>query len=161
MADLVNNKHSKAEHILDARMEYGYLLSNYLALANMVWVGFGAFFTLNTLLATGLGFSYSTTYSGKNEPFGNEFLPFVHVLIPVTGMFISLVAIYTARKIDIMQGLIVKRGREIEALLAAETFQYLAPNSGRFPVITTVGSLLFFTIWAGALGAAIWPAVHP
>jgi hypothetical protein len=45
--------------ILDMRMEYGHLMSGYMSLVNMFWVGYGAFFTINSLFATALGVSYS------------------------------------------------------------------------------------------------------
>ncbi len=106
---------TEEQHIVDATMEYGHLLTTYLSLANMFWVGYGAFFTINTLLATGLGFSYSDTA----KPLDRTFLTLVHFLTPATGIFISLVAIYTAMVITKFQGLINKRGRELETLLVA------------------------------------------
>lgn len=138
------------QNIVDARMEYGHLLTTYLSLASMFWVGYGAFFTINTLLATGLGFSYSDA----SKSFDNKFLTLMHVLIPLTGMFISLVAIYTARAITDFQRLINKRGRELEILLFARIFTGLEPYSDRPPIATIIGSLLFLAVWAGALYAA-------
>jgi hypothetical protein len=55
---MAENSHEPDRRILDARLEYGHLLTTYMSLANMVWIGFGAFFTMNTLLATGPGFSF-------------------------------------------------------------------------------------------------------
>lgn len=143
----MSNK-TEEQNIVDARMEYGHLLTTYLSLANMFWVGYGAFFTINTLLATGLGFSYSETAKSLDK----TFLTLVHVLIPVTGMFISLVAIYTAMAITKFQGLINKRGRELETLLFARIFTGLQPYSA--PIGTIIGSILFLALWAGALYAA-------
>ena len=147
---MTNKTDTNEQQIVDARMEYGHLLTIYVSLANMFWVGYGAFFTINTLLATGLGFSYSETAKSLDK----TFLTLVHVLIPVTGMFISLVAIYAARMITKFQGLIDKRGRELETLLFARIFTGLQPYSERFPIGTTVGSLLFLALWVVALYAA-------
>ena len=36
------------DKILDARMEYGLLVTILQSLGNMYWVGYGAFFTINT-----------------------------------------------------------------------------------------------------------------
>jgi hypothetical protein len=143
---------TKGQRILDARMEYEQLLSTYVSLANRFWVGYGAFFAINTLLATGLGSSYVTEAAKSLDP---KFLTLVRILIPVTGMFISLVAIYVAWEIVKFQRLANKRGRELEKLLFARIFTELQPYSQRFPKGTTIGSLLFFVIWAGALYAAI------
>jgi hypothetical protein len=115
----------------------------------MFWVGYGAFFTINTLLATGLGLSYSETAKLLDK----TFLTLVHVLIPATGMFISLVAIYTARAITIFQGFINRRGRELETFLFCRIFTGLQRYSGRLPIGTIIGSLLFLVLWAGALYA--------
>lgn len=140
----------KEQHVLDARMEYGLLATSLISLANMFWVGYGAFFTINTLLATGLGLSHSAASHGINA----TFLNIVHVVIPITGMFISCVAISAAYNIRKMQRLVVVRGRELEKLLFARTFSELKTYSESFPTPTAIGSILFGVIWAGALYAA-------
>jgi len=139
------------QRVLDARMEYGYLLTNYMPLANMVWVAYGAFFAINTLLATALGLSYSDAA----KIFDKKFLIAVHLLLPITGMFISLVAIVAGRQIVHFQRLASKRGRELEVVLFAKIFVELEPYSNRRPIGTTIGSLLFFAMWASAIYAAI------
>jgi hypothetical protein len=118
----------------------------------MVWIAYGAFFTINTLLATGLGLSYSDAAKVFDKKF---FLTSIHVMIPVTGMFISIIAIVAARQIVRFQRLINKRGRELETLLFSRIFAGLEPYSERAPVGTTIGSLFFFAIWVTALFAAI------
>src|SRR5258707_5531847 len=111
---------SKEEQsVLDARMEYGHLLTSYMSLANMVWIGYGAFCTINTLLATGLGASYSAAARDIDK----VFIGLVRVLIPATGMFISVVAIQAARMITHFQRLAIRRGRELEQLLHARMFE--------------------------------------
>ncbi len=57
--DLPLSDRDKEQRVLDVRLEYSLLVTNFVTLANMFWVGYGAFFTINTLLATGLGVSYS------------------------------------------------------------------------------------------------------
>jgi hypothetical protein len=140
---------TEGQRILDARMEYGHLITTYISLANMIWLGYGAFFTINTLLATGLGFSYSETAKSLDQ----KLLTLVHVLIPVTGMFISLVAIYAAVLISEYERLAVMRGRELETLLFAKIFKQL--SAAKYPVGTIIGSLLFFAIWFGTLYAGL------
>ncbi len=149
-SSMANERDTEDQRVVDARMEYGHLLTTYLSLANMFWVAYGAFFTINTLLATGLGFSYSE--SAKSFP--KSFLTGVHFLIPVTGIFISLVAIYAAIQIVSLQRLAKKRGRELETLLFARIFTELQPHADGLPMGTIIGSLLFLALWAFALYAA-------
>jgi hypothetical protein len=143
------------QHVCDARMEYGHLLTAYLSLANMFWVGYGAFFAINTLLATGLGLSYSDAA----KPVNPTFLTLTRFLIPLTGIIISVIAIYTAKLIRDMQRLACERGTELEKLLFARMFSRLKPYSESFPSGTTIGSLLFMAIWIGALYAAFQPLI--
>ena len=110
MPEQLKDELKESNEILDARMEYGLLMSNYITLANMFWVGYGAFFTINSLLATALGVSYSQTA----QPLDAIFLLLVHVLIPITGIFISACAIYAVVMIADNQRLVEQRGREIE-----------------------------------------------
>jgi hypothetical protein len=138
------------ETILDARMEYGHLLTALQSLGNMYWVGYGAFFTINTLLATALGFSYSTMASSL----GPKFLSLTHAVVPLTGMFMCGVAIYTAWFIANLQRRAVARGNELETILSARMFSQLGPHSGGYPISTTIGALMFLLLWAGALFVA-------
>lgn len=131
---------------LDARMEYGLLMNSYLSLSQMMWVGYGAFFTINTLLATGLGFSYASSTS-----LDRWLVKTIHIMIPVTGVAISVIAIYAAREIATLRLLTNARGRELEKLLFARTFTELRAYSEKKPTATTVGSLLFLAIWLAAL----------
>lgn len=138
-----------AQQRLDARMEYGHLVTVYLALANMMWVGFGAFFTINTLLVTGLGFSYTET--AKAMP--ADLLYFLHLAIPVTGACISLIAVYAANLIRDAQRQAHARGSELETLLSAKMFGATAAVS--FPYATALGSGCFFTMWGAVIAAVI------
>ncbi len=138
---------TRDQRILDARMEYGLLMGTYLSLAQMMWVGYGAFFTINTLLATGLGFSYSNS-SGVLDKW---LLKIIHILIPITGIVISIIAIYAAKEIASLRRLANLRGRELETLLFAKTFLELQSYSEKKPTATAIGSLLFFTLWLTAL----------
>src|SRR5262245_1882586 len=118
------------KRLLDARMEYGHLITYYIALENMFWVAYGAFFTINTLLVTGLAF----TYADAAQIISDIFIRLARVIIPIIGTFISIGAMVTARKISKMQGLAVKRGCEIEEnVLSANAFHLLRPNAGSFP----------------------------
>jgi hypothetical protein len=147
---MTNEDDKKDQDVLDARMEYSHLLTTYLSLANMFWIGYGAFFTVNTLLATGLGLSYSESAKLINK----IFLTSLQFLIPMTGIFISLVAFYTGIEISKFQKIIVKRGIELEKRLYARIFTEFHPHHRKFPLGTTIGSFLFFLIWFGALCAA-------
>jgi hypothetical protein len=140
----------RQEQRLDARMEYGHLVTVSLALANMMWLGFGAFFTINTLLVTGMGFSYTEIARGISE----TLLVFLHVAIPITGMSMSLIAIYAAVLISRAQKQARDRGVQLEILLSAKMFT----NSGvraSFPYATAFGSSCFLVIWGIVLTAVI------
>jgi hypothetical protein len=134
------------EQRLDVRMEYGHLVTVYLALANMMWVGFGAFFTINTLLITGLGFSYTEIA----KAFPTQLLSFLRIAIPSTGVCISLSAMYAAKLICDAQDKIRERAIEVEKLLGAKLFERAA-SSGSVPYATNIGSLCFLLIWGGIL----------
>lgn len=131
----VESKREQA--VLDARMEYGHLMTTYVSLANMVWIGFGAFFTINTLLATGLGVSYSQAAATADQ----QFIGLVRTLIPATGMFISVTAIRAAMEIKRFQRLAIARGRQLETLLNARMFAGMVTS--KFPIWTAIGSLFF------------------
>lgn len=148
----------KDQAILDARMEYGHLMTTYVSLANMVWIGFGAFFTINSLLATALGVSYSDSAARAIDKVAIHAL---HILIPATGIFISWVAIHAAQSIKNAQHLAVLRGRKLEELLYARIFEGLEPFSSRPPTATTVGSLFFGAMWVAALVAGLKPIFWP
>jgi hypothetical protein len=137
----------RARAIDDARMEYGHLMTSYMSLANMFWIGFGAFFTINSLLATALGVSYSQSAQALGKPS----IDAVRILIPVVGIFISFAAVDAARKIRAAQHHAVIRGRKLEELLSARIFEGLEPYSRKAPTSTIIGSLLFALLWASTL----------
>jgi hypothetical protein len=141
----------REQSILDARMEYGLLLSTYTSLAQMMWLGYGAFFTLNTLMVTGLGFSYSDGAKVLDA----WLLQLVHVAIPLIGIVISIISIYAAIEIRRMLALTNKRGRELEELLLARMFSRTEAYSRKKPVATVVGSFLFMLLWVSVLFAAV------
>ena len=145
-----DNEPDRAQSLLDARMEYGLLMSTYTSLAQMMWVGYGAFFTINTLLATGLGFSYSD----GSTALSSSLLRVIHIAIPAIGIVISMIAIYAAIEIRRMLALTNARGRELEGLLYAKMFSRTEAYSRKKPIATVVGSLLFMFLWAGVLVAA-------
>jgi hypothetical protein len=141
--------------ILDARMEYGHLVTSYMSLVNMFWLGYGAFFTINSLLATALGVSYSTNADSMNP----KFLFLIHVLIPSTGIFISWCAIYAARQIADTQRLIEERGKGLEStVLRAAIFHGLGKHPRTTPVLTIVGAVFFGALWLSSfLAVGKWP----
>ena len=144
------NELNEQQSLLDARMEYGLLMSTYTSLAQMMWVGYGAFFTLNTLLATGLGFSYSD----GSRVLSSWLLKLIHIGIPAIGIVIAVIAIYAAIEIRRMLALTNDRGRELEVLLYARMFSRSEAYSRKKPVATIVGSSLFLLLWVGVLLAA-------
>jgi len=127
-------------------------MTTYVSLANMFWIGYGAFFTINSLLATALGVSYSDAAANAIHKIA---LHAIQILIPATGIFISFVAIQAARMIRKNQRLAVMRGRKLEELLFARIFEGLEPSSNKPPTSTTIGSLFFGVIWFAALIAGI------
>jgi hypothetical protein len=143
----IDMSQTENDEILDARMEYGHLVSSFMSLVSMFWVGYGAFFTLNSLLAAGLSYSYSESW----KSFDKAFLAFIHYLIPCVGIFMSAVAIYAALMLVKMQRAICVRGIDLETrLLHAQIFHGLKPYSHRFPSATVIGSALFGLLWAGS-----------
>jgi hypothetical protein len=144
----MTQKHEVSEDqaVLDLRMEYPALMTAYATVSGMFWAGYTAFFAVNTLLATGLGLSYSAGGNYANS----YFIKLAHIMIPVIGMFIAGVAIYAAYLIVRHQNLIISRGLEIDERLATKSFTQLMHHKG-FPVATSLGSLLFFLTWAGIL----------
>jgi hypothetical protein len=143
-------KEELQERRLDARMEYGHLVTVYVAAANMMWVGFGAFFTINTLLITGLGFSYTEIA----KAFSPSVLFFLHVAIPLTGACISVSAIYAANLISDAHDRIRERAIEIEKVLDAKLFAHATRSPSR-PYATNIGSLCFFVMWGLILYAVL------
>jgi len=140
--------------ILNMRMEYGHLMSGYMSLVNMFWVGYGAFFTINSLFATALGVSYSQNAQSMSP----SFLFLVHLLIPMAGMFISACAIYAAILITTNLILVATRGRELEVKLRSEIFRRM--HIHKFPGWTTVGALFFAALWLTTLFAiSPWPSL--
>lgn len=144
------NELNEKQNLLDARMEYGLLITTYTSLAQMMWIGYGAFFTLNTLLATGLGFSYSD----GSKVFSRWLLKLTHAGIPAIGIVIAIIAIYAAIQIRQMLAVTNDRGRELEVLLFARMFSRSEAYSRKKPFATIVGSLLFLLLWGGVLLAA-------
>jgi hypothetical protein len=140
----------RREQRLDARMEYGHLITVYLALANMMWIGYGAFFTINTLLVTGLGFSYAEIA----KSISGSLLFFLHIAIPITGMCMSTIAVYAAILISKTQNKTRDRGIQLEQLLSAKMFTMRA-RANSFPYATAVGSSCFFVMWSGVFISTI------
>jgi hypothetical protein len=146
----------RENEILDARMEYGHLMSTYMSLVNMFWLGYGAFFTINSLFATALGISYSQNAQSM-DPW---FLLLLHLLIPMAGIFISGCAIYAAILIVRNQRLTEQRGCELEtAVLRSQIFQRMRGRSSKYPNWTIVGALFFAALWLSTLFAiSPWPS---
>jgi len=117
----------------------------------MMWLGFGAFFTINTLLITGLGFSYADIAKSISA----VLLYFLHVAIPLTGMCMSIIAVYAAVLIFNAQKQARERGVQLEKFLSAKMFTTRAARTASFPYATAVGSSCFFIMWTGVLVAVI------
>ena len=143
-------KEELQEQRLDARTEYGHLVTVYLALANMMRVGFGAFFAINTLLITGLAFSYTEIAKG----FPTQLLSFLRIAIPSMGVCIAVSAIYAAKLIRDAQDKIRERAMEVEELLADKLFER-ATRSGSVAYAANLGTLCFLGMWGCILIAVI------
>lgn len=141
--------------ILDARMEYGHLVSTYMSLVNMFWLGYGAFFTINSLFATALAVSYSQN-AQTMDPW---FLFLFHLLVPIAGIFISSCAIFAALLIVRNQRLTEQRGCELEkSVLGSQIFRRMQGRASKYPHWTMTGALLFAAMWLSALFAITpWP----
>jgi hypothetical protein len=135
------------QRIVDARMEYEQLSISIRTLVQLWWIDVSAFFTVNTLLATAFGFSFATGAQSPNA----TFLNMIHLLIPVTGVFFSLAAIYVAIALTGLMRLTNKRGRELEEVLFARMFGDLQSYCEKPPVVTVMASLLFLAMWVAAM----------
>ena len=142
---------SDSQRVLDARMEYEQLLVTIRTIEQMWWVDVGAFFAVNTLLATAFGVSLSAPTKDYNVIAMNA----VHLLIPLTGVFFSYVAIRTANILARLGRLTVERGIELENILFARIFVRLQSNYERPPWATRIASLFFLAIWLAAGAAAV------
>lgn len=135
------------QRLLDLRAEYPLLVSAGFSLRNMYWLGYGAFFTINTLLATTLVFSYSE----RSNLLGSVFLTILHFFIPVTGVFISIVAVYTSYRINRLERIVIARGMAKDKILYNRMFTSIEGHTQGFSWPTAIGSLLFLVMWAAAL----------
>jgi hypothetical protein len=136
-----------AENILNLRMEYPLLATAVFSLGNTYWLGYGVFFSLNTLLATVLGALY---FGGANQ-LSSISLKILRIGIPFTGIIISVIAIYAAWLISELTETVVNRGVAIDGVLHTELFKSIEGHSRGFPWATSIGSGLFAVLWLGAL----------
>ena len=141
------------QRILDARMEYEQLLTTVRSVEQMWWVNVGAFFAVNTLLATAFGLSVSTATNTLN-PLG---LKIIHFLIPLTGAFFSFIAIRVALALTKIGLSAAKRGVELESVLFARMFSPIRSKYEITPWGTIIASILFLVMWLVAGVAATKP----
>jgi len=136
------------EHNLEnLRIEYPLLVSASFSIHNMYWLGYGAFFTINTLLAT----AFDLSYADGSTKLPSVCLMVTRFIIPIIGIFISIVAIYTAHLINKTQSAVISRGVEIDAVLHTRMYSLIADQGQSFPWSTAIGSVLFMLIWVGVL----------
>jgi len=133
------------QQVVDARMEYELLVKTTENLANMMWLGYGAYFAINTLLATALAFSYAPNSADS------YLLRTVRIGIPVVGIAIAIIAMRTALEITKHRHAAIERGQELESVLFARIFFRLKTQSAKWPTATIVGAALFLVIWLGCL----------
>ena len=146
-----NESNPQNQRILDARLEYEQLLTTVRSVEQMWWVNVGAFFAVNTLLATVFGLSVSST-STTLHPLG---LKTIHLLIPLTGAFFSIIAIRVAVALTKNGLTAAKRGVELEGVLFARMFGPIHSNYDRTPWGTICASILFLVMWLVASVAAL------
>lgn len=138
------------QKILDARMEYDQLLTTARTIEQMWWVDVGAFFAVNTLLATALGFSCSSVVT-SNLNLNQSFIKLLQFLIPITGIFFSFAASYTAIALRKMTRCTTERGIELEEILFSKIFSILIAHSNSTPWLTICASSLFGFMWIATI----------
>ncbi len=132
------------QRVSDARMEHQQLFSSLQSLSQMMWTGYGAFFALNTILATGISYSYSDNIKNINH----DFLVLFRTLIAILGIFTSVTAIIAACRITNAMEVTSARGKKLEEeVLFARLFHEFHSYSRGFPILTTIGSALFGLLW--------------
>ena len=144
---IFDNSSLHEQEILDARMEYQQLVGSYQLLAQLVWVSYGAYFAINTLLATALGASFSTMVSD----FAGTNMQVFRLLVPVVGIATACTSVYVAFELSRLRKLNNHRGREVEKLLFARTFRDLQTHAGRAPTVSYFGSFTIAALWIAML----------
>ena len=132
-----NSLENEYEHVVDL-LKYS---------SQMIWTGYGAFFAANSLLATGYGLIFSRGYSNGFT----AFVLFSQIVISITGLFISLVAISVILTISYSQRALIARGLEIERQTGAMLMTIFVKIAKGFPWATVLGSCLFSVFWLASI----------
>jgi len=136
-------------------MEYTALMSTAATIAGMFWTAFGIFFTINSFLAAGLGFTYSS-FSSNVKPAFNATL---QVVIPIGGIAVGLAAIYTACLLTKALNVALERGTQIDGILNTKAFTVFKRTTrvSGAPWVIIALSVSFIGAW----WVVLWPALHP
>ncbi|MEL7467032.1 MAG: hypothetical protein AAFN27_01175 [Pseudomonadota bacterium] len=110
--------------------------------ASMIWTGYGAFFTVNTLLATGYGFLL-----GYDSALPGQLSATLQVAISVVGIFISYCAYSVILLVRRVQVRILQRGAELDKVIGTQIFEMVLGQGQGYPWGTVIGSFLFAVIW--------------
>ncbi len=117
---------------------------------SMIWTGYGAFFTVNTLLATGYGFLL-----GYEADLPLYFSVVLEFLISFCGIFMSFCAYRVIIIIQNIQTKILVRGAELDRELGTRVFEMIPKSVQDYPFGTVIGSILFAMIWLVGGGYAL------
>ncbi len=129
----------------DYRTEYEMLFKSFISLGNMKWLGYGVFFTVNSILVAVLGFSMSqeidVDIAGSNA---------FDLTIKAAGVFTAAIAIYSAMSLHAAQIAVVKRGVEIEKELYCRIVTIYGEIFHPQPYGTIVGAVFFGCLWVAS-----------
>jgi hypothetical protein len=138
-----------SEGILNLRMEFSVLATLASSIAQMFWTAFTLFFTINSFLAAGLAFAYSS-FALSVTP---AFLNILRTIVPIGGIVIAAAAIYTAFLLSAALREALTRGRTIDEKLNTATFIPFSGTKriGGDPWVIVVISVLFIAGWIAVL----------
>lgn len=111
--------------------------------SQMVWTGYGAYFTVNSLLFTAFGLIMTSDFARSDPVFALA----IAVILAVIGIFLSAVAIVVIRSIAHTQHALVQRGKDLEDITGAQLVSILGSARRSTPWPTIVGAMLFAALW--------------
>ncbi|MDM0106562.1 hypothetical protein QTH97_16570 [Variovorax sp. J22R24] len=143
---VIDNAKHQEQRIVDARLEHQQLITSFHLLMQIVWISYGAYFAVNTLLFTILGATFTETAAATIKYPGP-----VRVTIALVGIATACTSVYVAFEIWRLRKLNNARGQEVEQVVLARTFHRLEAFSNSPPIASYFGSFTFAAIWIAIL----------
>lgn len=147
---VVDNAKHQEQQIADARLEHQQLVTSFHLVTQIVWISYGAYFAVNTLLFSILGATFTAAAAAAMEHLG-----MVRITIALVGVATAFTSVYVAFEIGRLRKLNNARGIEVERVLFARTFHRLEAFSNSPPIASYFGSFTFAAIWTAILMAIL------